>query len=109
MPKARNFKELRNRMTPEAQAQSAVEADRMLREMPLDELRTARSLTQEELAATLNVKQASISKLEHRTDMYVGTLSRFVQAMGGELEIRAIFPDGTVRITQFAELAKKRG
>ena len=107
MPKARNFKELRARMSPEAQARSEPEASRMLREMPLDELRTARSLTQEELAATLNVKQASISKLEHRTDMYVGTLARFIQAMGGELEIRAVFPDGAVRITRFAELAKK--
>ena len=107
MPKVRNFKELRERMSPEAQAQSESETARMLRDMPLDELRAARSLTQEELAATLNVKQASISKLEHRTDMYVGTLSRFVQAMGGELEIRAIFPDGVVRIAQFAELAKR--
>jgi DNA-binding XRE family transcriptional regulator len=98
----RNFKELQARMSPEAQAKSAAEAARMLREMPLDELRAARHLTQEHLASLLNVKQASISKMERRTDMYIGTLSRVIEAMGGQLEIRAIFPDGAVRITQFS-------
>jgi len=38
--------------------------------------------------------------LERRTDMYVSTLSHFVEAMGGELQITAVFPDGSVRITQ---------
>jgi hypothetical protein len=42
--------------------------------------------------------------MERRTDMYVSTLRSFVQAMGGELEIRAVFPEGTVRIDQFAKL-----
>jgi hypothetical protein len=39
-----------------------------------------------------------------RTDIYVSTLRSFVQAMGG-VEIRAIFPDGTVKIDQFSALA----
>jgi hypothetical protein len=43
--------------------------------------------------------------MEKRADMYVSTLRSFVQAMGGELEIRAIFPEWTVRIDQFATLA----
>ena len=70
--------------------------------MPLDELRAARNLTQEHLAALLHIKQASVSKMERRTDMYIGTLGKFIEAMGGQLEIRAIFPDGAVRITQFS-------
>ena len=70
--------------------------------MPLDELRAARNLTQEHLASILHIKQASVSKMERRTDMYIGTLSKFIEAMGGQLEIRAIFPDGSVRITQFS-------
>ena len=71
--------------------------------MPLSELRAARNLTQEHLAELLHVKQASISKMERRTDMYIGTLSKFIQAMGGEMEIRAVFPAGAVRITQFSQ------
>ena len=74
-----------------------------LENMSLDQLRAARELTQEHLAQLLNVKQANISRMERRTDMYVGTLSKFIEAMGGHLEIRAVFPDGSVRITQFSQ------
>ena len=102
MAKARNFNELRAKMSPERRALNEAEAKRMLRELPLDELRAARDLTQEHLAALLHIKQASVSKMERRTDMYIGTLSKFIEAMGGQLEIRAIFPDGAVRITQFS-------
>ena len=73
--------------------------------MPLEELRTARNITQTHLASLLNITQTSVSKMEKRTDMYVSTLRSFVQAMGGELEIRAIFPEGAVRIEQFATIA----
>lgn len=72
--------------------------------MPLQELRAARKLTQEELAKTLNVNQAAVSKLERRADMYVSTLREFVRAMGGELEITARFPEGAVRINQFEDV-----
>lgn len=53
---------------------------------------------------TLHVGQPAVAKLEKRTDMYVGNLRRFVRAMGGELEIIAHFPDGDVKITNFADL-----
>jgi transcriptional regulator with XRE-family HTH domain len=77
--------------------------------MALDELREARELTQEALAGILNVKQSAISKIERRTDMYVTTLQQMVKAMGGELRIEAVFPDGKVRINQFRALRKKAG
>lgn len=72
--------------------------------MPLQELRHARNLSQEQLARTLSVKQAAVSKIEKRTDMYVSTLRNFIKAMGGDLEIIAKFPDGAVQISQFEEI-----
>jgi hypothetical protein len=45
--------------------------------------------------------------LERRVDMYVSALRHFIEAMGGQLEIRAVFPEGDVRITQFQALAEK--
>src|SRR5450631_2798543 len=99
---ARNFNELRAKLPPERRAENDAWVRQMLAEMPLHELRAARSLTQEHLAELLHIKQASVSKMERRTDMYIGTLSKFIEAMGGQLEIRAIFPDGSVRITQFS-------
>lgn len=90
---------------PEAQQRKiAGRKEELMAELPLQELRQARSLSQEELAQVLGVNQASISKLERRTDMYISTLRRFIEAMGGELEISVQFPDGRVRINQFEDL-----
>lgn len=91
-------------MSPAAQARAEVRAKAMLKEMPLYELRKARGLSQETLAAVLHVKQGSISKLERRTDMYISSLRSHIQAMGGDLEIIARFPDGEVKISNFHDV-----
>jgi DNA-binding XRE family transcriptional regulator len=104
---SRNFKELEARMSAESVARSDEIYARLKAEMPLEELRGALRMTQRQLAKTLNVDQSAISKLERRTDMYVSTLERFIEAMGGRLEIRAVFPEGSVRISQFEKLAAR--
>jgi ribosome-binding protein aMBF1 (putative translation factor) len=101
---ARKYADLRARMSPEARTRAATRAKALLKEMPLHELRRARGLSQETLAATLKVRQASISKLERRADMYISTLRGHIEAMGGELEIVARFPEGEVRISNFEDV-----
>jgi DNA-binding XRE family transcriptional regulator len=101
----RKFKELETGMSPEAIAASDAIHSRLKESMALEELRDALRMTQQELAQTLNVDQSAVSKLERRTDMYVSTLRRCIAAMGGQLEIRAVFPEGSVRISQFERLA----
>ncbi len=102
---AKNFKELRAKLSPGARAASEAESKRLSQEeMTLHELRRARELTQTKLAHELQIGQGDVSKLERRTDMYVSTLAGYLEAVGAHLEIRAVFPDGrTVRITQFSE------
>ena len=72
--------------------------------LSLNQLRAARNLTQENLAKILGINQGSVSKMEKRTDMYISTLRSFLQAMGGELQIKAVFPEGEVEIEQFVEV-----
>jgi DNA-binding XRE family transcriptional regulator len=103
----RSFAELRARMSPEAQAKAEAEALRLGEEMDLAELRRALKLSQEEIGQTLQIKQGSVAKIEKRADMYVSTLRRFIEAMGGELEIVARFPDPVVKIKNFADLNEK--
>ncbi len=91
-------------MSPESQARSASLAKVMLAEMPLNELRQARGLSQKKLAELLHVQQPAIAKLEKRTDMYLSTLRSHIEAMGGTLEIVAHFPDGEVKISNFVEI-----
>ena len=93
-------------MSPAARARAEAKAERMLSEMALDELREALKLTQESLAQSLHVNQAAISKVERRSDMLISTLRKIIQAMGGELEIRAILPAGVVRINQFQDVRR---
>ena len=94
-------------MSPERRARNESAAAKMIDEMALDELREARDLTQEQLARLLRVNQAAVSKMERRADMYITTLQGVVEAMGGRLEIRAVFPNGVVRISQFQDLRKR--
>ena len=56
------------------------------------------------LADVLQVQQPYIAKIEKRTDMYLSTLRSHIEAMGGELEVIARFPDGVVKINNFSEL-----
>jgi transcriptional regulator with XRE-family HTH domain len=103
---AKNFKELQVKMSPEAQARSRAKAEKMIADMALDELREALKLTQESLAENLHINQAAVSKVEKRADMLISTLRKLIEAMGGELEIRAILPAGVVRINQFEEIRR---
>lgn len=104
---ARPYKELRAKMSTEARKRAKARANVLMQEMPLYELRRARQLSQEQLARELHVRQANVSKIERRADVYVSTLRSYVEAMGGELEITAKFPQGAVKIKQFEMIEDK--
>lgn len=95
--------------TPERRASyeaARVELDAVLaaHRETLTELRRARSLTQAQLARSLGVSQAQVSRIEHQADLYLSTLRSYLQAMDGELELIATFPDGTTVPLQLADL-----
>jgi transcriptional regulator with XRE-family HTH domain len=102
---AKKWSEIRGTFPPELEA----EIERRIRDaagvMTLHQLREARNLTQVNLAKVLNVNQGAVSRMEKRTDMYVSTLRNFIQAMGGQLQVKAIFPEGEVEIEQFESVA----
>jgi len=93
-------------MSPEARARAEEKKRQLMQEMPLQELRQARKMSQEQLAKNLHTRQSNISRIEKRTDMYISTLREIIKAMGGDLEIVARFPDGNVKISQFEDLDK---
>ncbi len=98
---AKKFAELVAGMSPESRARSEALYLKLKAEMPLHELRQAKEMSQVKLAETLHINQAAVSKMERRADMYISTLREYIRGMGGELEILAKFPDGTVKITNF--------
>ncbi len=102
----RTLDEIMSTLPSEERTAIESEAHRLIEEEhTLRELRKAFSLTQAQLAETLGVGQDEVSRIERRADMLVSTLRRFVEAMGGELDLVARFPDHpSVNIVHLGDL-----
>lgn len=101
---AKNWKEIRKNLGSEREARIKARLRVEIARLSLNQLREARSLTQTNLAELLGIPQGGVSRLERRADMYVSTLRNYIRAMGGELKITAVFPNGAVEISQFRDV-----
>lgn len=63
--------------------------------LALAELRQSQGKTQREVAETLGVSQANVSRIEHEEDVYLSTLRSYAEALGGKLEVNVVFPEMT--------------
>ncbi|HWI86307.1 MAG TPA: XRE family transcriptional regulator [Sphingomonas sp.] len=71
----------------------------------LKALRQLAARSQEQIAASLGVKQPSVHKIERQTDLYLSTLRRFVEAVGGTLELRIELPGkGVMHLTGVGDI-----
>lgn len=96
MPKTRNFRELSEKIDAdpvrrERVRRAKLEAIGEIIQYQLDELRRTRNFTQEELAAALGIRQPNVSRLENAEDPKLSTLRSYVEALGGRLEVSAVF------------------
>jgi len=107
MSHSKPFSQLKNKMSAAARLAADKKTQQLALEMPLQELRQAREMSQEHLAQILQTKQANVSRLERRTDMYISTLRSYIEAMGGKLDIIARFPDGEIHVSQFGQLSEQ--
>ena len=74
-------------------------------ELTLRDLRKALRMSQETVAELLGMRQGDLSKFERRSDAYLSTIRRYVEAMGGSLDLVAQFPDrDPVRLTNIGYL-----
>jgi DNA-binding XRE family transcriptional regulator len=100
----KNFRVLREKLDERLQDDPAArarfeEAHRAMRDaLALGEAREDRAMTQQEIARILGVTQANVSRIEREGDIYLSTLRKYVEALGGHLEIAAVFPEKTVTL-----------
>src|SRR5579884_2220356 len=80
-------------MTKASRARARKRANAILKRMTLDELRKDRKMTQGKLALAMKIEQSEVSRLEKRSEVKLGTLRNYVSALGGHIEIHAVFPD----------------
>jgi DNA-binding XRE family transcriptional regulator len=100
MMRTRPFSELADKVRADPVRRQEIDAyKRAMRDvLALAELRATQGVTQQEMAKTLGVSQANISRIEHEEDLYLSTLRGYVEALGGRLEVNAVFPDATVSL-----------
>lgn len=98
---ARHIDEIRKRRPLDAEGRKQVDAMKrvMSLQVALAELREERGLTQAEVAEDLGTSRPNVSRIESELDVRLSTLERYIEALGGQLEIRAIFGDEHVKLT----------
>jgi len=107
--KTRTLNEYLKKLPTQRQRKIEARAQEILsEELTLREIRNVLKCSQEVLAGILGVKQAEVSKMERRTDMYLSTVRRYVEAMGGKLDLIASFPGlAPVRISELSSLLEE--
>lgn len=86
--------------SPELRARVDAHKREIRKALQLEELRDSRNVTQDRLAKVLGVSQARVSKLEGQDDARLSTLRAYVEALGGELEVSAVFGDERISLQQ---------
>jgi len=90
---AKTLKEKLASLPAERRARIEAEADRLHAEyLTLKELRKAKAVTQEQLARTLGVRQATVAKYERQSDLLLSPLRNYIRALGGNLKLTVEFP-----------------
>lgn len=97
MAKPENWREILGPLDEQRMAlyQRIVDAELRLGELRLAELRRGRGVSQATVADALDVSQPNISRIEQSDDLRLSTLNRYVAALGGRLEVQAIFDDAS--------------
>ena len=99
--RARHIDDIRKRRPLDKDARQQV--DTLKRAMRLDlalaELRELRGVSQAEVADGLGTSRPNVSRIEKEADVRLSTLERYVEALGGKLEIRVVFDDEDVKLT----------
>lgn len=105
-----NWNNLKHKSSPEVRARLKREADDELKRIGFERLRIARQQTQTAVAQKLKIGQGAVSRIEKQSDFLLSTLREYVAALGGQLELRAVFPDGDFVIETLAQATstKKR-
>lgn len=102
----RSFEQLKRDVEARPGARQRLERYRreLARELTLADLRRAVEFTQRQLADVLEMTQPGISRVERQTDLYLSTLRSYVEALGGELELRVVFPEGTLSLSRLEDI-----
>jgi len=85
---------MKEKFSSEERAVIREKAQEKVAAIRLQQVRKSHHITQKELAASMGLSQSALSELERRPNITLGTMQRYVEALGGHLEVNAVFKDG---------------
>lgn len=96
----RDLNDIRKHRPLSAEARERVESIKraMRLEVALAQLREQRGLSQATVAERLATSRPNVSRIEKESDVRLSTLERYIEALGGRLEIHAVFDDQDVTL-----------
>lgn len=100
---AKKWKDIQHKASPEVRERVHQEALAELERIGFNKLRQAREQTQVALAERLNIPQSGVSRLENQSDLLLSTLRKYVGALGGELQVRVVFPDAQFELERLGD------
>jgi DNA-binding transcriptional regulator YiaG len=103
----KSYSQLKAEMAAESRKHAKKKANKFPAELELNELREALWVSQVEMARKLGTTQAAVSRLERRKNTRLFTLQHYLEVLGGRLELRAVFPDRTVKLNHLARRRAK--
>lgn len=68
-------------------------------EVALAELRELRGMTQTQVGDALGTSRPNVARIEKELDVRLSTLERYVEALGGKVEIHAVFEDADMKLS----------
>ena len=97
---AKSFNTIRDKVKadPTRAARIAEKKHTMELALALADAREAAAVSQREVADRLDVTQANVSRIENQGDIHLSTLANYVGALGGRLEVEAVFKDQRVTL-----------
>lgn len=104
---ARKYAEIAEELLSDPRHRDDIEREKaaILAANSLARLREQMGLTQTAVAEILGISQARVSRLERAEDVQLSTLQRYVAALGGHLEVRAVFKRGDVEVSPHEKAA----
>jgi predicted transcriptional regulator len=105
----KNFANLKREVEANPERRARLDGERQFVRtiLGLTAMREARGATQRQIAEAWDVSQANVSQIERTQDIFLSTLSRYVAALGGQIEIRAVFPDAVITLVGDEKVTKK--
>jgi len=89
---------LENNFTKKERAEIRLKSKEKVAAIRLQQVRKSHHITQKELAKTMGLSQSALSELERRPNITINAMQRYVEALGGHLEIKAVFQEGSKKL-----------